>query len=58
MDLFYAMSHGVNRATLKKGKTDERINFLDRLIRKLDNINCDFYGFKNKDQFGNQFYQS
>ena len=59
MDLFYAMSHGVNRATLKKGKTDERINFLDRLIRKLDNINCDFYGFKNKEPiWGNQFYQS
>ncbi len=59
MDLFYAMSHGVNRATLKKGKTDERINFLDRLIRKLDNINCDFYGFRNKEPiWGNQFYQS
>ena len=59
MDLFYAMSHGVNRATLKKGKTDERINFLDRLIKKLDNINCDFYGFKNKEPiWGNQFYQS
>ena len=59
MDLFYAMSHGVNRATLKKGKTDERINFLDRLIRKLDDINCDFYGFKNKEPiWGNQFYQS
>ncbi len=59
MDLFYAMSHGVNRATLKEGKTDERINFLDRLIKKLDNINCDFYGFKNKEPiWGNQFYQS
>ena len=32
MDLFYAMSHGVNRATLKKGKTDDRINFLNKLI--------------------------
>jgi len=59
MDLFYAMSHGVNRATLKKGKTDERINFLDRLIKKLDNINCDFYGFKNKEPiWGNEFYES
>ena len=59
MDLFYAMSHGVNRANLKKGKTDERINFLDKLINKLDNINCDFYGFKNKEPiWGNQFYQS
>tara|TARA_Y100000992_G_scaffold249280_1_gene181031 strand:+ start:312 stop:2429 length:2118 start_codon:yes stop_codon:yes gene_type:complete len=59
MDLFYAMSHGVNRATLKKGKTDERIIFLDKLINKLDNINCDFYGFKNKEPiWGNQFYES
>ncbi len=59
MDLFYAMSHGVNRATLKKGKIDERITFLDRLVRKLDNINCDFYGFKNKEPiWGNQFYES
>ena len=31
MDLFYAMSHGVNRATLKKGKTDDRIIFLNKL---------------------------
>jgi hypothetical protein len=29
-DLFYAMSHGVNRATLKKGKSDSRIHFLDK----------------------------
>ena len=55
MDLFYAMSHGVNRATLKKGKTDERNNLLDKLINKLDDINCDFYGFKNKEPiWGNQ----
>ena len=58
-DLFYAMSHGVNRATLKKGKTDERIIFLDKLVNKLDDINCDFYGFKNKEPiWGNQFYES
>jgi glycosyltransferase involved in cell wall biosynthesis len=58
-DLFYAMSHGVNRATLKSGKIDERINFLDKLTRKLENINIDFYGFKDKEPiWGNQFYQS
>ena len=33
-DLFYAMSHGVNRAILKKGTEDERIKFLDRLSKK------------------------
>ena len=34
-DLFYAMSHGVNRGVLKKGKSDDRINFLNKLIKKL-----------------------
>ena len=58
-DLFYAMSHGVNRATLKKGKTDERINFLNSLIKKIKNINYDFYGFENKEPiWGDYFYQA
>ena len=47
-DLFYAMSHGVNRATLKEGIEDERINFLDKLVKKIANIKYDFYGFANK----------
>ena len=59
MDLFYAMSHGVNRATLKKGKIDDRITFLNKLTDKLQNINYDFYGFKNKEPiWGNNFYQA
>ena len=58
-DIFYAMSHGVNRATLKKGKTDSRINFLNKLIKKIDNINYDFYGFENKEPiWGNNFYKA
>ena len=58
-DIFYAMSHGVNRATLKKGKTDTRINFLNSLIKKFDNINYDFYGFENKEPiWGNYFYKA
>ena len=53
------MSHGVNRATLKKGKTDERINFLNSLINKFNNINYDFYGFENKEPiWGDYFYQA
>ena len=48
-DLFYAMSHGVNRAILKKGIEDERIKFLDRLIKKIPEIKYDFYGFANKE---------
>ena len=59
MDLFYAMSHGVNRATLKKGKTDDRIIFLNKLTEKLKGVNLDFYGFKNKEPiWGNNFYQA
>ena len=59
MDLFYAMSHGVNRANLKKGKIDDRINFLNKLTDKLNDINYDFYGFKNKEPiWGNNFYQA
>ena len=56
-DLFYAMSHGVNRATLKSGKNDSRIFFLNKLISKMNNINYDFYGFENKEPiWGNDFY--
>ncbi len=59
MDLFYAMSHGVNRASLKADKIDNRIIFLNKLTEKLKDINCDFYGFKNKEPiWGNSFYQA
>ena len=34
-DIFYAMSHGVNRATLKVGKLDERVFFLKNLIKSV-----------------------
>ena len=47
-DLFYAMSHGVNRAVLKDGIEDNRVQFLDKLVRKIPNIKYDFYGFSNK----------
>ena len=55
-DLFYAMSHGVNRGILKKGIEDNRVKFLDRLIKKIPNIKYDFYGFSNKQPiWGNDF---
>ena len=58
-DIFYAMSHGVNRATLKKGKSDSRINFLNSLIKKINGINYDFYGFENKEPiWGDEFYNA
>ena len=42
------MSHGVNRAILKKGTEDERVFFLNKLVKKISNIKYDFYGFSNK----------
>ena len=47
-DVFFAMSHGVHRGVLKKGKFDERENFLKRLINRLPNIKFDIYGIQNK----------
>ena len=58
-DIFYAMSHGVNRATLKKGKNDSRIFFLNSLIKKINGIKYDFYGFENKEPiWGDDFYNA
>ena len=58
-DLFYAMSHGVNRAVLKDGTEDDRVQFLDKLVRKIPNLKYDFYGFANKQPiWGNDFYNN
>ena len=55
-DLFYAMSHGVNRAILKEGIEDNRVKFLDELVKKIPDIKYDFYGFSNKQPiWGNDF---
>ena len=58
-DLFYAMSHGVNRAVLKEGTEDDRIIFLNNLVQKIPDIKYDFYGFANKQPiWGNNFFRS
>ena len=62
-DLFYAMSHGVNRAVLKEGIEDNRVKFLDKLVKKISKIKYDFYGFANKqpiwgDNFNNALINS
>ena len=55
-DLFFAMSHGVHRGILKKGKFDEREIFLKKLIRYNKNINFDFYGVENRQPiWGDEF---
>ena len=46
-DLFFAMSHGVHRGELKKGKLDNREFFINKLIKKNQNIKFDIYGMNN-----------
>tara|TARA_Y100001970_G_scaffold41512_1_gene51359 strand:- start:47913 stop:50048 length:2136 start_codon:yes stop_codon:yes gene_type:complete len=47
-DLFFTMSHGVNRGVLKANKKDERYPFLEQLLKKNPNIVFDIYGYKNR----------
>ena len=44
VDIFFALSHGVHRGVLKMGKTDDRIRFLDELIKKTPDTKFDLYG--------------
>ena len=46
-DVFFAMSHGVHRGVLKKGKIDKRESFINKLIDKTKNIRFDCYGMNN-----------
>ena len=48
-DLFFAMSHGVHRGTLKKGKYDDRQKILDELQNNLNQVDFDFFGYQNKE---------
>jgi len=55
-DLFFAMSHGVHRGILKKGKFDDREIFLKKLIKNNKDVNFDFYGFENRQPiWGDEF---
>ena len=46
-DVFFAMSHGVHRGELKRGKFDKREIFINKLIKINSNINFDLYGMNN-----------
>jgi glycosyltransferase involved in cell wall biosynthesis len=46
-DVFFAMSHGVHRGFLKKGKHDDREIFINKLIKINKNITFDIYGMNN-----------
>jgi glycosyltransferase involved in cell wall biosynthesis len=43
-DVFFAMSHGVHRGVLKKGKFDEREILINKLIKLTPDIRFDLYG--------------
>ena len=62
-DVFFAMSHGVHRGILKKGKFDKRESFIKKLQELAPNIKFDLYGMKNNqpiwaDNFINKISQS
>jgi len=46
-DVFFAMSHGVHRGGLKRGKFDDREIFINKLLKKNKKINFDIYGMNN-----------
>jgi len=46
-DVFFAMSHGVHRGILKRGKFDRREIFIENLQKLLPNVKFDLYGMNN-----------
>ena len=46
-DIFFALSHGVHRGVLKRGKFDSREIFIDKLQKETPNVKYDLYGMKN-----------
>ena len=47
VDVFFALSHGVHRGVLKSGKTDDRVNFVNKLIKATPNAKFDIYGIND-----------
>ena len=46
-DIFFAISHGVNRGILKKNKFDSREYFIEDLLNKSVDISYNFFGFNS-----------
>jgi len=46
-DLFFALSHGVNFGKLRKKSNDERVLFLNKLLKKGNGINFHILGINN-----------
>ncbi len=63
MIFFFAMSHGVHRGVLKKGKFDERENFVNQIIKENPNCKFNIFGMNDKqpiwgDDFKKNLYNS
>ena len=46
-DIFFAMSHGVHRGVLKKGKFDDREIIINKLMKITPNVRFDLYGMNS-----------
>ena len=58
-DVFFALSHGVHRGILKKGKYDEREKFISQLMNMTPNIKFDIYGLNQiQPIWADSFYKS
>ena len=58
-DVFFALSHGVHRGILKRGKTDEREKFINQLIEMTPNVKFDVYGINRVQPiWADSFYKS
>ncbi len=55
-DLFFALSHGVNFGKLKRGKHDEREDFISKLLKSFSNINYNILGVGNESPKWNYNY--
>ncbi len=58
-DVFFAMSHGVNRGNIKFGKIDEREVFIRKVLLLNKDLKFDIYGFKKRNPvWSENFYKA
>ena len=57
-DVFFAMSHGVNRGIIKTGKKDEREYFLNKLLNLTKDIKFDIYGYNERNPVWSESFYS
>ena len=58
-DVFFAMSHGVNRGNIKSGKIDEREKFIKQMLKLNKDIKFDIYGYNQRNPvWSENFYKA